>query len=50
MQALLSLFKFYSAHSADELLVDDIYEIENWGLAYRENKPVLLIIDAGYSE
>lgn len=48
--ALMSLFDFYFRYGTDEMLLDDIEEIDNWGLTIRDGQKVPVIIDAGYSE
>lgn len=49
MQALLSLVEFYRNHDEDELMLGDLEQEKNWGLAIRDGKEVLVIIDAGFS-
>lgn len=48
--ALMSLIDFYRTHGLDELLIGDLEEIENWGITIRNNKKVLIVIDAGFNE
>lgn len=48
--ALMSLIDFYRKYGLDELLTGDLEEIENWGITIRDNKKVLVIIDAGFNE
>jgi hypothetical protein len=46
----MSLIDFYRTHGLDELLIGDLEETENWGITIRNNKKVLIIIDAGFNE
>lgn len=46
----MSLIDFYRKYGLDELLTGDLEEIENWGITIRDNKKVLVIIDAGFNE
>jgi hypothetical protein len=46
----MSLIDFYRQYGLDELLTGDLEEIDNWGITIRNNKKVLVIIDAGFNE
>lgn len=48
-QTLRSLLDFYRKHGTDELLLGDVEEVDNWGITVRDNKEVLVIIDAGFN-
>lgn len=50
IKALMSLIDFYRKYGLDELLMGDLEEIDNWGITIRNNKKVLVIIDAGFNE
>lgn len=50
IQAINSLLDFYQKNGLDELLLGDLEEVRNWGIAIREGQKVLVIIDAGFSE
>lgn len=50
ISALMSLIDFYRQYGLDELLTGDLEEIDNWGITIRNNKKVLVIIDAGFNE
>lgn len=44
------LFDFYSVEgNADEMLVSDLINVDNWGLAVRNRRLCLIVIDAGFS-
>ena len=49
-KALNSLLDFYMTHNLDDLLLSDLEQIENWGIAIRDNQKILVIIDAGFNE
>lgn len=49
-KALRSLFEFYMTHSLDDLLLGDLENVDNWGIAERNGEQILVIIDAGFSE
>ena len=46
----MSLIDFYRKYGLDELFMGDLEEIDNWGITIRNNKKVLVIIDAGFNE
>ena len=49
-KALKSLLSFYRKNGLDALLLGDVEEIDNWGIAFRDNQKTLMIIDAGFDE
>ena len=49
-KALFSLIEFYFKNGLDELLIGDLYDIDNWGISIREGQKTLVIIDVGFNE
>lgn len=47
---LKSLLQFYRTNGLDALLLGDVEEIDNWGIAFRDNQKTLVIIDAGFND
>ena len=50
IQAFHSLIEFYKKHGLDELLTGDLEVLDNWGITFRNNQKVLVIIDAGFND
>lgn len=46
--ALRSLIDFYRRNGFKSMLLGDVESEANWGLTFRDNQPVLVIIDAGF--
>ena len=46
--ALRSLIDFYRRNGLKSMLLGDVESEANWGLTFRDNYPVLVIIDAGF--
>ena len=49
VQAIKSLIEFYRKNGLDELLLGDIEVIDNWGITFRDDQKVAVIIDAGFN-
>lgn len=47
---IYSLIEFYRDFGLDEMLLGDIESEANWGITFRDNEKVLVIIDAGFNE
>ena len=45
-----SLVDFYRKNGLKSMLLGDIESSANWGLTFRNNEQVLVIIDAGFSQ
>lgn len=46
--AMRSLLEFYRKNGLDSMLLGDVESEANWGLTFRGNEQVLVIIDAGF--
>ena len=45
-----SLIEFYRDYGLEELILGDVESEANWGITFRDNEEVLVIIDAGFNE
>ena len=49
-KAIRSLIDFYRRNGLSSMLLGDVESEANWGLAFRNNEQVLVIIDAGFNQ
>ena len=49
-KAFYSLLDFYRKNGLNAMLLGDVESLANWGLTFRNNEQVLVIIDAGFSQ
>ena len=49
---LADLLEFYRHQDwmTDELLLDDLENLDNWGLAVRDSELCLIVLDVGFSK
>lgn len=49
-KAIRSLIDFYRRNGLSSMLLGDVESEANWGLTFRNNEQVLVIIDAGFDQ